>query len=94
MTASLTSEQKREFIEKELNYYNYQIELCQNRLNENLQHAAECNFIAEVVGGKPANYDRLVQQYTEEMESLKQSLAKWIEYKEHHPELYESETEN
>jgi len=86
----LTPEQKKEFIEKELTYYDYQMELCQKRLDETIQHAAECNFIAEVVGGTPASYDQIIAQYNTELESLKQALSKWINYKEQHPELYKN----
>jgi len=85
---TLTDTQKAEYIDKQIEVFQNQVDTLTARLDELVLLQAQCNFYAEVTGNKQTSCERSIKHIKSQIEAAYKDLNLWKEYKEKHSELW------
>jgi len=87
----LTDKQKAEYVDKQIEIFQNQLDTLTSRCDELTLMQAQCNFFAEVTGKEPTNCRRSIRHITEQIHAAQDDMNVWVEYKREHPDLWSSE---
>jgi len=77
---TLNNEEKLQVVKKQINLYEGQLGQFEKKYQDLIKMQAECNFISEVTGCKPSNFDNRLCCMKEDIEEIKKGLNCWKNY--------------
>jgi len=88
MTYELSNDEKRKYVETQLQVYDNHIKQLKDRLSDLINMQAKCNFIAEVMHCQPSCHDRSIRSVQEQLETVVNEKSVWENWKSDHMELW------